>query len=340
MYLILLLGIFCAPWLRYLFINLNIDLTEFGRKGWFGAYSTYIFTWLIVLIILVNPPFYDEESPRIELAVLPGMQEPGGTINIVAYIQDNVGIKNEELEFKLIYPNGTIISPDFTFENNILEYTFENTDNISGQYNFSISATDVNGHTNKINSSFGYSSETIEIISSFEGIRIRSGDVITIKADEKIFKEAKKHLQKVTEMEPNLSLAYFLSGQVDMKESHHNQGVARIEKAVALENDNPMILSALGWAYGIAGREKEAQQIFVRLEEMSRDRFISGFLYAKIYAGLGDKDRAFEYLEKAYQQRAMSLAVIITDETVENLRSDPRFMELLKKINLDKYVSL
>ena len=153
------------------------------------------------------------------------------------------------------------------------------------------------------------------------------------------YQEAKKHLQKVTEMEPNLSLAYFLSGQVDMKGSHHDQGIAQIEKAAALENDNPMILSALGWAYGIADREKDAHQILVRLEEMSRDRYISGFLFAKIYAGLGDKEHAFEYLEKAYQQRAMSLAVIITDETVENLRSDPRFMALLKKINLDKYVS-
>ena len=140
-------------------------------------------------------------------------------------------------------------------------------------------------------------------------------------------------------MEPNLSLAYFLSGQVDMKESHYDQGLAQIEKAVTLEKNNPMALSALGWAYGIADREKEAQQILDCLTEMSRERYISGFLFAKIYAGLGDKDRAFEYLNKAYQQRAMSLALILTDETVENLRSDPRFMELLKKISLDKYVS-
>jgi len=185
-YLILLLGIFCAPWLRYLFLNLNIDLTDFGRKGWFGTYTTYIFTWLIVLIILVNPPFYDEESPRIELTVLPGMQEPGGTIDIVAYVQDNVGIKNDGIEFSLIYPNGTSISPDFTFNNNIFEYTYGNPENILGQYNFSLTAVDVNGHRKMINSSFEYSSETLKIISSiFEGIR--SGDVISIKADEKIY---------------------------------------------------------------------------------------------------------------------------------------------------------
>ena len=154
------------------------------------------------------------------------------------------------------------------------------------------------------------------------------------------YTEAKKHLQKAIEMEPNLSITYFLSGQVDMKESHYDQGVAQIEKAASLENDNPMILSALGWAYGIAGRKKEVQQILVRLMEMSGDQYISGFLFAKIYAGLEDKNSAFKFLEKAYQQHAMGLAMIITDENVENLRSDPRFMELLKKINLDKYVSL
>ena len=53
-----------------------------------------------------------------------------------------------------------------------------------------------------------------------------------------------------------------------------------------------------------------------------------------------DRFVALKFLEKAYQQHAMGLAMIITDETVENLRSDPRFMELLKKINLDKYISL
>lgn len=186
-YLILLFGLFCAPWLRYLFAYLNIDLTDFGRKGWFGTFATYFFTWLIVLIILVNPPFYDEESPRIELAMLPGMQEPGGTVNIVAYILDNVGIDKDEIEFELVYPNGNVTAPEFTFENNIFEYTYNNPENISGQYLFSLVATDVNGHKSQINSSFEYSEDALKIISSiFQDIR--SGDVITIKADEKISK--------------------------------------------------------------------------------------------------------------------------------------------------------
>jgi len=187
-YLILLFGLFCAPWLRYLFTYLNIDLTEFGRKGWFGTFATYFFTWLIVLVILVNPPFYDEESPRIELAILPGMQEPGGTVNIAAYILDNVGIDEDKIEFELVYPNGNVTTPEFTFENNIFEYAYNNPENISGQYSFSLVAIDVNGHKSQINSSFEYSEDALKIISSIFQ-EIRSGDVITIKADEKISNE-------------------------------------------------------------------------------------------------------------------------------------------------------
>ena len=56
--LILLLGVFNASWIRYLYSRLNIDLTDFGKKGWFGTYATYFFTWLIILIILEHATSY------------------------------------------------------------------------------------------------------------------------------------------------------------------------------------------------------------------------------------------------------------------------------------------
>jgi len=188
-YLVLLVGIFGAPWLKYLYLNLNIDLTDFGRKGWFGSYATYFFTWLIVLIVLVNPPFYDEESPMIEIITLPGMQEIGGTVEIVAYIIDNVGVNEEALDFTLIYPNGTSFSPEFTFNNNIFEYSYENNENISGQYTFNLVAKDVNGHETKINGTFEYNEDTLRITSLYENFRIGSGNTISIKADERISPE-------------------------------------------------------------------------------------------------------------------------------------------------------
>ena len=91
--LVLLFGVFTASWLRYLFIRLNIDMKELGRRGIFTSYAIYFFTWLLILVVLVNPPFYDDEEPFIEVVTLPSTQELGGTVKIVARITDNVVLR-------------------------------------------------------------------------------------------------------------------------------------------------------------------------------------------------------------------------------------------------------
>ena len=176
--LVLLFGVFSAAWLKYLFIRLNIDLTDFGRKGWFSTYAIYFFTWLLVLIILVNPPFYDEESPRVEVVALPGMQELGGTVNIIAYIIDNVGVEKQDIDFTLIYPDSTSHSPDFTFEDNIFNYTYENPDNLLGEYSFRIIATDVNDLETEKDGSFSYSNDTIYLALPDSGEYVRAAQDI------------------------------------------------------------------------------------------------------------------------------------------------------------------
>lgn len=186
--LILLVGVVNMVWLRYIFIRLNIDLSDFGRRGWLFSYATYFFTWLLLLVILVNPPFYDSEAPHVDLAVLPGVQELGGTIFFAAHIVDNVGVNTQGIKFSIIDPNGTIITPQFTFENGILRYTYQNPTNVTGIYNYTLVATDVNGHKTVMNGSFAYRSDALEIISS-QRTGIASGDVITIKADEHISTE-------------------------------------------------------------------------------------------------------------------------------------------------------
>src|SRR4030042_4899531 len=71
--LVLLIGVFNASWLKYIFLKLNIDLTDFGRKGWFTTFAIYFFTWLLVLVVLVNPPFYDDAAPNVTAVSLPEM---------------------------------------------------------------------------------------------------------------------------------------------------------------------------------------------------------------------------------------------------------------------------
>jgi hypothetical protein len=186
--LVLLVGVVNMVWLRYIFLKFNIDLSEFGRRGWLTSYATYFFSWLLVLLILVNPPFYDTEAPHVDLAVLPGVQEPGGTIFFAAHIVDNVGVNTQGIRLAITDPNGTVSTPSFTFEHNILRYTYENPTNITGTYQYTLTASDVNGHVTEVNGSFSYKTNALEIISS-QPPSLKSGDVITIRADEHISKE-------------------------------------------------------------------------------------------------------------------------------------------------------
>jgi len=164
--LVLLFCVFNSSWLKYLFTRLNLDLTDFGRKGWFTSYAIYFFTWLLLLMVLVNPPFFDDEPPRIEVVALPNMQELGGTVKIIARIVDNVEIEKQNIDFNLFYPDETSHSPDFNFEDNIFSYTYENTENLMGTYQFTLSATDINGHnTPEIVETFIYDNDTIKLAS-------------------------------------------------------------------------------------------------------------------------------------------------------------------------------
>jgi hypothetical protein len=72
----------------------------------------------------------------------------------------------------------------------------------------------------------------------------------------------------------------------------------------------------------------------VKKYELSKQRYVSPYNIACIYAGLNDKDQAFEWLERAYQERSFFVANLKAETVLDNLRPDPRFKHLLKRINL------
>jgi len=182
--LILLFGVVNAVWLRYLFQRFNVDIPSLGRKEWFVSYAIYFFSWLLVLIILVNPPFYDAEAPFVQAVTLPGVQEPGGTILFAAQITDNVGITSDDIQFMITDPNGNTSTPSFTYSNNTLTYEFTNPENLMGTFTYSLVVTDVNGRVNDThaNRTFTYDEDALRITSSVF-TNLRSGDKLTINAD-------------------------------------------------------------------------------------------------------------------------------------------------------------
>jgi pentatricopeptide repeat protein len=92
-------------------------------------------------------------------------------------------------------------------------------------------------------------------------------------------------------------------------------------------------LADLGNAYARAGRVREARECLRELKQRSDVETIGNYPIAMIHAGLGEKDQAFEWLEKAYEVRDLGVTFLKIDPTLDPLRSDPRFQDLLRRMN-------
>jgi len=188
--LVLLVGIVNAAFLKYIFVRLNIDLADFGRKNWFGSYAIYFFTWLVLFIVIVNPPFYDDEAPLIDLVELPGMQEPGGTVMILAKITDNAGIVKDDINFELTDPDGVKSSPTFEYNDNIFIYSNQGPDNISESitYEYTLTVTDHSGLRTIKTGDFIYSKDVIDLALPMSGDTVLAASDIKFSVEEDVWR--------------------------------------------------------------------------------------------------------------------------------------------------------
>ena len=146
------------------------------------------------------------------------------------------------------------------------------------------------------------------------------------------YDQAIEQFRKTLDLDPNFAGAHILLGQAYLQKSMYREGIAEIEKELAISPDSTGALSELGYGYALEGRREEAQKVIDRLNERSKQKYVSAASRAIIYAGLGEKDKAFEWLEKAYEER--SIGAIKVNQAYDPLRSDPRFADLLRRMNL------
>jgi serine/threonine-protein kinase len=139
--------------------------------------------------------------------------------------------------------------------------------------------------------------------------------------------------RKTLELDQNFWGTYQNLGQVYARKKQYPEAIAALEKARALDN-NPTILGYLGYVYAAAGKKVEAQRVLDELRQLSKQRHVAPYSIAIIYAGLNDKDRAFEWLNKAYESRSFFMALLKVEAVLDNLRDEPRFKEMLKRMNL------
>jgi TolB-like protein/DNA-binding winged helix-turn-helix (wHTH) protein len=111
------------------------------------------------------------------------------------------------------------------------------------------------------------------------------------------------------------------------------EAVFEYQKAVEISNGDQDATAALAHAYAVIGKRAEAQKILRDLQQKSKTAYVSPYFLATIYAGLGEKDKAFEFLEKAYRERSLEISWHLkADLRIDSLRSDPRFQKLLQRI--------
>ena len=125
-------------------------------------------------------------------------------------------------------------------------------------------------------------------------------------------------------------------GATYLPQSIYKEGIGEFEKELVIFPGSALALSELGYAHALGGRRAEAQRVLEQLDELSKYKYVPTVGIARIYMGLGDKDTAFTWLEKSYAERSQGLARNYpkVSPTVDPLRSDPRFADLLRRMNL------
>jgi len=115
------------------------------------------------------------------------------------------------------------------------------------------------------------------------------------------------------------------------------QAIPEYQKAVELSQGDSDTTAALAHAYAATGRKADAQKILHKWLRQSETSYVSPYMIATVYAGLAGKDKAFEYLEKAYKERSPDLPYFLrADLRMDSLRSDPRFQDLMRRMNFPK----
>jgi tetratricopeptide (TPR) repeat protein len=137
----------------------------------------------------------------------------------------------------------------------------------------------------------------------------------------------------------NASAAHGTMGLAYEQEGNSEQAISELRQAVTPSKDepvNPQVVADLAHAYAVFGKKQEALQLLAELKETSKRRFVPSWAFAIVYVGLGDKDQAFGWLDKAYDERPGDIMSIKVDPRMEPLRSDPRYQELLLRMGLPK----
>jgi tetratricopeptide (TPR) repeat protein len=169
--------------------------------------------------------------------------------------------------------------------------------------------------------------EAIDPLSLIISADVADALIIAHRYDESI-----RQSRRTIEMDPSFAMAHYQLGQAFVQIRKYKQAAMELQEAIELSRGNPICSSLLAYVYAISGNDREARKILNDLRNGSNRNKSNAANIALIYAGLNDKDQAFAWLQKAYEAR-FNPSVLLRP-AFDVLRSDPRFQDLLRRLNL------
>jgi adenylate cyclase len=145
------------------------------------------------------------------------------------------------------------------------------------------------------------------------------------------YDDAIAQIRKTLELDPNTALAHHCLGWCLVWKGNLTEATAEFQKATALD-DLPWYKASLGYAYAASGDRVKAEQVLRDLSDLAKKRYVSPALYASVYLGLGDKAKALDWIEKAYEDRDPMLWWN-TDRLYDSVRNEPRFEAPMQEVN-------
>ena len=148
------------------------------------------------------------------------------------------------------------------------------------------------------------------------------------------FEETVEQCRLILSHHPNYYFAHFYKGMALVAQQKLVEALEALTTASRLASGPPLTRAVLGWALGRAGEQERARELLRELIEERRQDYFPNFLIAMVCVGLGEHERAFEWLEKSFVHRDSLLPVLEVDQVWDPLRSDPRFTDILERMGL------
>jgi TolB-like protein/cytochrome c-type biogenesis protein CcmH/NrfG len=147
------------------------------------------------------------------------------------------------------------------------------------------------------------------------------------------FERALDQLNKTLELDPNYGLAHWYIGLAREQQGAFTEALVALKRGDELLKDNLVVKADLAHALAVSGRTAEAEEALRNLLAISRTRYVNPFEIALIHIGLGQAEKAFQWLDRAYQERSDLVVYLRVDPRLDPLRSDPRFQEMVRRMN-------